>query len=155
MVKRDTKIKSLKESGSFNPHPERINAPLFQNSPFFDPKDLVQVKYEMLRRVLIDGASKTETAALFGVSRPTFYDTESAFITAGMAGLLPQQRGPKEAHKIDIQIMTFIETCISENQQIKAKKLAELIQAQFNISVHPRSIERAIIRKKKSNAGGS
>lgn len=149
------KIKALKESGSLNPHPERVKAPLFQNSPFFDPKDLVQVKYEMLRRALIDGASKSETAALFGVSRPTFYETESAFITKGLVGLLPQQRGPKGGHKIDPQVMTFIETCISENQQIKAKKLAELIQNQFNISVHPRSIERAIIRKKKSNAEGS
>lgn len=154
MTKCDIKIKSLKESGSFNPHPERVKAPLFQNSPFFDPKDLVQVKYEMLRRVLIDGASKSETAALFGVSRPTFYETESAFIAEGLVGLLPQQRGPKGAHKIDTQVMIFIETCIGENQQIKAKKLAELIQAQFNISVHPRSIERAIIRKKKSNTEG-
>lgn len=155
MTKGDIKIKSLKESGSLNLHPERVKAPLFQNSPFFDPKDLVQVKYEMLRRVLIDGAPKSETAVLFGVSRPTFYETESAFIAKGLVGLLPQQRGPKGAHKIDTQVMAFIETCISKNQQIKAKKLAELIQDQFNISVHPRSIERAILRKKKSKAEGS
>lgn len=153
MTQHNIKIKSLKESCSFNAHPERVKAPLFQNSSFFDPKDLVQVKYEMLRRVSIDGESKTETAALFGVSRPTFYEAESAFIEAGLAGLLPRQRGPKGAHKIDTQVMAFIETCISENQRVKAKKLAELIQARFSISVHPRSIERAIVRKKKSNVG--
>jgi hypothetical protein len=36
-----------------NPSPERVTDELFQE--FFDPRDLVQVKYEMLRRVQTEG----------------------------------------------------------------------------------------------------
>ena len=149
MSKRDLKIKALKESGSFNPHPECVKAPWFQNSAFFDPKDFLQVKYEMLRHVSIDGAPKSETAKLFGISRPTFYETESAFSKNGFAGLLPQKRGPRKAHKINADVMMFIEKHMSENQKIKAKELVKLIRSNFNVSVHQRSIERAISRKKK------
>ena len=60
---------------------------------FFDARDLV--KYEMLRQVSIEGAKKADAAALFGVSRPTLYQPEAAFAQQGLAGLLPQQRGPK------------------------------------------------------------
>jgi transposase len=149
MAKRGTKIKALKESGSFNAHAERVKAPLFQNSDFFDPYDLLQVKYEMLRQVLVEHTSKAETAKLFGVSRPTFYEAESAFLREGLAGLLPQRRGPKEAHKLDAKVMTFVEKCIKENQNLRTKELIKLIHAHFNITVHQRSIERAISRKKK------
>lgn len=149
MTKHNPKIKALKESGSFNPHPERVKAPWFQNSPFFDPLDFLQVKYEMLRYVKIEGVSKRETAKLFGVSRPTFYEAESAFARAGLAGLLLQHRGPKEAHKLDTKVMAFIETWITKDQKVRARELAELVRTHFNLLVHPRSIERALARKKK------
>lgn len=149
MAPLDTKTKALQASGSFNPRPERVKAPWFQNSAFFDPRDFLQVKYEMLRQVSIEGASKSEAAALFGVSRPTFYEAESAFLREGFTGLLPQQRGPQGAHKLDANMMRFIEKCIHENQTLHTPELVLLIQAHFNISVHPRSIERAMARKKK------
>ena len=152
MTKSDAKTKALKESGAFNPHPERVKAPWFQNSAFFDSRDFLQVKYEMLRHVLVGGASKSETAELFGISRPTFYEAESAFLQRGLIGLLPQQRGPKEAHKLDANVMTFIEKSIRKNSKLRIKELVELIHAHFDISVHPRSIERAIARKKKSHS---
>ncbi len=53
-------------AGTLHLHPETVTDPLFQNSDFFDPRDLVQVKYEMLRRALIDKASITDAASAFG-----------------------------------------------------------------------------------------
>lgn len=152
MAKNNVKIKALKESDAFNPHPERVKAPWFQNSAFFDPRDFLQVKYEMLRHVLVEGASKSETAELFGISRPTFYEAESAFLQRGLAGLLPKQRGPKEAHKLNAKVMVFIEECTSKNSKLRIKELVKLIQAHFNMLIHPRSIERAIARKKNITA---
>lgn len=148
MTKCDTKINTLKESGSLNLHPERVKALWFQNSAFFDPHDFLQVRYEMLRHVELEGASKKEASELFGVSRPTFYEVESAFSRAGLVGLLPQQRGPKEAHKLDSNVMAFLETCFTDNQKPRIKDLVMLILAHFHISVHPRSIERALRKKK-------
>jgi transposase len=144
-----TKIQTLKKSGTFNLHPEQVKAPLFQNSSFFDSLDLLQVRYEMLRSVMVEGVSKKEAAELFGVSRPTFYEAEAAFTRSGLAGLLPQQRGPKKAHKLTTNVMAFIEHCLAENKKLRAKALSDLIRESFNVLVHPRSIERALSRKKK------
>ncbi len=103
----------------------------------------------MLRHVRVDGVQKATAAALFGVSRPTFYQAEAAFATAGLAGLLPKARGPKGAHKLTPEIMVFIETQRSEEGTRGARSLARQIRSELGLSVHPRSIERALARKKK------
>jgi transposase len=145
----DTKSEHLKALGALNPHPERVRAAWFQTSGFFDPRDLVQVKYEMLRQVHVEGLSKAEAAALFGLSRQTFYQVEGAFARDGLAGLLPLQRGPKGAHKLTPEVMTFIEQHLADDGRVHARILAAQIHAQLGLSVHPRTIERALARKKK------
>jgi len=145
----DPKEERLRRDGSLNAHAERVRAAWFATSPFFDARDLVQVKYEMLRHVSAEGASKAEAAALFGVSRPTFYQAEAAFARGGLSGLLPRQRGPKGAHKLSAQVMAFVDERLREEGPISAAKLAQRIADRFGISVHPRSIERAMARKKK------
>jgi transposase len=149
LAKIHPKAQRLKILGALNPHPERVRAPGFQVDTFFDPRDLIQVKYEMLRCVHIDGTTKAEAAARFGLSRPTFYQAESAFARAGLAGLLPQPRGPKGAHKLTAEVMAFIETYLSEQGPVGARRLAQLIETELGLTVHPRSIERALARKKK------
>ena len=44
----DAKTRSLKQHGCLNPHAERVRDELFLSNAFFDPRDLVQVRYEML-----------------------------------------------------------------------------------------------------------
>jgi transposase len=149
VTRRNTKAERLKALKSLNRHPERVRAPWFQTGTFFDAQDLVQVKYEMLRHVKHEGASKAEAAEFFGFSRPAFYQAEAALEREGLAGLLPRRRGPKGAHKLTAQIMTFIERRQAQDPQVHARALAREIQAQLNLSVHPRSIERALARKKK------
>ena len=73
----DSKGKSLRQQGVLNPNPEKVADPLFHDSEFFDPRDLVQVKYEMLRRVRVDRASVSEVTQKFGFSRPVFYQTQA------------------------------------------------------------------------------
>jgi transposase len=146
---RDRKAQRLKQAGGLNRHPERVRAPWFQSEGFFDARDLVQVKYEMLRQVRVEGAEKSEAAALFGVSRPTFYQAEADFARAGLSGLIPKPRGPKGAHKLTPEVMRFIEGKITEVEPPGARALALLIETELGLSVHPRSIERALARKKK------
>jgi transposase len=147
--KRDTKTERLRQQGALNRHPETVGASWFQTDGFFDARDLVQVKYEMLRHVRVDGVQKASAAALFGVSRPTFYQAEADFAQDGLAGLLPKPRGPKSAHKLTPEVMTFIETQRVEERAPGARSLARQIRAELGLSVHPRSIERALARKKK------
>lgn len=149
LAKRDAKTKRLDQQGALNRHPERVRAPWFQVQGFFDARDLVQVKYEMLRQVSLEGVKKAEAAALFGVSRPTFYQAEAAFTQQGLAGLLPHRRGPKSPHKLTPEVMALIDTQLSSEHPPGARELARRLRTELGVSVHPRSIERALARKKK------
>jgi transposase len=157
--KRHDKIERLKHDKALNPHPEKVRDAHFLESPlgFFDPHDLLQVKYEMLRSVEKDGHSVTEAARNFGVSRACFYHTRAAFEQNGLAGLLRGQPGPKSARKLTEEIMEFIDQSVPEGEPLRARGLALTIKDRFGIDVHPRSIERAVKRRKKkasSRAGG-
>jgi transposase len=149
MPPRDRKTERLKQQGALNRHSERVRAPWFSSDRFFDARDLVQVKYEMLRHVRIEGAEKSEAAALFGLSRPTYYQAEVDFATDGLAGLLAKPRGPKSAHKLTPQVMAFVERRLAGETPPGVRALASEIYSEFGLRVHPRSIERALARKKK------
>jgi transposase len=143
------KLVALKSQGSFNASSEKVNDPLFLKEVFFDPNDIVQVKYELLRRVQVEGMSVTESVKNFGFSRLSFYRILVMFEKLGLCGLIPQKRGPKEAHKITANILTFMERMIQSTPSIKSNELKKSIQEKFGLSVHKRSIERALSRKKR------
>jgi len=149
LPKPDPKRERLNRQGVLNPHPERVRAPLFGADEFFDARDLVQTKYEMLRQVRVEHASKAKAAALFGMSRPTLYQAEAALAREGLAGLLPKPRGPKGAHKLNAKVMAFIEKHQPSDGSMHARALAQEIESALGLLVHPRSIERALARKKK------
>ena len=142
------KIKALGEEGTLNSAPEKVRDPKFREIEFFDPRDLVQVKYEMLRRVSVDHASVTDATEEYGVSRPTYYQTKAHFSHAGIAGLVPKKRGPRGPHKLQGEVLAFAQQQLVEGEPIRARALAKLIRQQFDVEVHPRTIERAVAGKK-------
>ncbi len=146
------KHQTLKANATLNPHPEQIREALFLTDDFFDPYDLLQVKYEMLRRVLTNGDSVTEAAAAFGFSRPAFYQALSAFKQGGLAGLIPRKRGPKAAHKLSPSVMTYLQGILKDDPRLPADELAHHLEQHFGLVVHPRSIERALVRQKKKRS---
>ena len=145
----DPKSEALARDGALNTHPEAVKDFLFNTNPFFDPRDLVQVRYEMVRRHQADGLPITDVADAFGVSRPTFYKAQSALADQGLAGLAPQRRGPKGGHKISAEVLTFIEELKSATPRLTMAQLIEIIDERFGVDVHRRSLERALARKKK------
>ena len=149
ITKIDPKLKRLRELGVLNPHASAVRAAWYGANEFFDANDVVQTKYEMLRHVKTDGATKVQAAALFGLSRPTLYQAEAAFAHSGLAGLMPKQRGPKGANKLTDPVIAFIEQRVQHGGPIQARAMAQAIKSQLGLSVHPRSIERALARKKK------
>jgi transposase len=144
------KLASLRKSGTLNPRPAGVTNDLFRaGGEFFDPNDLLQVKYEMLRQVQVDGATVSETAPAFGFSRPSFYEAQAAFQQKGLHGLLPRKRGPQRAHKLDAKTVEFLEKLKQENPVLNSSQLAAHLLAEFQIKAHPRSIERALAREQK------
>jgi transposase len=144
----DPKTAELLADGTLNPAPEKVADPKFRAGEFFDPRDLVQVRYEMLRRVSVDDLSVTQVSAGYGVSRPTYYQAKASFGEAGLAGLVPQKRGPRGPHKLQGDLLAFVEKHIVPGKPLRARELARLIQKEFSVEVHPRTIERACSRKK-------
>ena len=148
--KPDAKLKTLQESDTMNLHPERVTDSLFQEHDFFDARDLLQVKYEMLHRVRVEGWPVKKAADAFGFSRPAFYHAQEAFQREGVAGLFPHKRGPHGAHKLSDEIMTFIEKLGGEEPTVTSSTMVKKVSELFGVTVHPRSIERARHRRKKN-----
>ena len=143
----DSKAEALRQHGALHPHPEAVRDEAFREHEFFDTRDSVQVKYEMLRRRRVDARAVREVAESFGVSRQAFYLAERGFQKEGLPGLLPRRRGPKGAHKCTDEVLAFV-----EQWQEKApadQTLSEAIEERFGVKIHPRSIDRALARRKK------
>src|SRR5713101_5105972 len=148
-TKPDPKDLALRQQGSLNPHPEQVTDETFLTNEFFDARDLVQVKYEMLRRVDNDGQPVSRSAAAFGFSRPSFYQAQAAFQQGGLPALMPQKRGPKQAHKLTAEVLAFLRHVQQEDPLLRPAALASLVKDRYAITVHPRSIERALTRSQK------
>ena len=145
----DQKTLELKRTGTLNPRPSSVSDSLFKENSFFDPKDLLQVRYEMLRRHNVEGISIVDVAARFGVSRPTVYEAQTAFQQAGLGGLLPKHRGPKEGHKLTAEIIEYVRTLRTAESGLTTVACIQAVQKKFGITVHRRSLERALAGKKK------
>lgn len=139
----------LREHAALNPRPQAVVHALFQGGAFFDPRDLLQVKYEMLRLVLVDKRPISEAAKACGLSRPSFYQAQTAFEQGGLAGLLRHKPGPHGAHKLTPQVLEFVAEARSANPQLRAAQLASSVRQRFGLQVHPRSIDRQLASKKK------
>jgi transposase len=145
----DPKLQSLREQGCLNPRPQSVTDELFAGNEFFDARDLVQIKYEMLRRVEKDGYSISEAAVSFGFSRPTFYQAQAAFAAEGVAGLVPRKRGPRQAHKVTAEIVEFLGHVRQQDPSTTTNDLVNRIRERFDLVVHPRTVERALARGQK------
>jgi transposase len=142
----DPKLAFLREQRTFHRHPENVIDEVFCSNDFFDPRDLVQVRYEMLRRHRIDGKAVSDVAHSFGVSRQAFYVTDASFRNRGLPGLLPRRRGPRRAHKCTDEILDFVEQWRETDGK---DSVVEAVRRRFGVTLNPRSIERALKRRKK------
>jgi transposase len=140
----DPKEEALRAQGVLNTRP--VADELFRDSDFFDPRDLVQVKYEMLRRVQQEGHPVSQTAASFGFSRPAFYKIQAEFEQAGIAGLLPRKRGPRGGHKLTGEVLEFVEEIRQSGETRTTADVVARIRERFGVRVHRRTIERALRR---------
>jgi hypothetical protein len=95
-----------------------VTDPEFLGSDFFDARDAVQVKYEMVRKVRVGGASVTEAAAAFGYSRPAYYAAAAALESSGLEGLVPAWPSParaarrQQAHRGDPRLAGVATRCV-------------------------------------------
>ena len=145
--KQDPKVAALRVERSLNPRPGDVVDEAFRASEFFDARDLVQVKYEMVRRARVDGVPVSRSAAAFGFSRPSYYEAAQALARDGLPGLVPAKPGPRGAHKLTDEVLDHAQELLAGDASLRAAELVEPLAARFGIRVHPRSIERALARR--------
>jgi transposase len=141
------KIEALHFSGALHRHPEKVRHPLFAEHDFFDPLDLVQLKYETVRAVELDGHPIAQAALDFGLSRPTIYEARANLRQAGVEGLLPQKRGPKKARKLTPEVRRYLEELVGSEPDLQAAVLVQRVRTRFGIVLHPRTVEKAVRKK--------
>ena len=148
----DVKARFLAAQQALNSHPELIRDADFQERGFFDPRDLVQVRYEMLRRHLADGKPVTEVTRDFGMSRQMFYVLLAMFQKEGLLGLLPRKRGPKAAHKCTDAILVFVSSRRQQDPGRSLQELAAEVEGKFGVRLHPRTLQRRLSRREKKRS---
>jgi len=151
--KKDPKVEALRAARTLNPRPEAVRDEQFGSSEFFDARDLVQVKYEMVRRVQVDGASVVAAAAAFGFSRPSYYEAAAALARDGLPGLVPAKPGPRRGHKLTDEVLDHAEDLLAADSSLRPADLVEPLHDRFGVRVHPRSIERGLARRRQARQG--
>jgi transposase len=139
-----TKRQALQASGTFNLRSTKVRHALFQRSEFFDPEDLLQLKYETLRALKSEGRSIAQAANEFGLSRPTIYQAQASFAEKGVEGLLPHKPGPKQPRKLTPEVRQHLQELAEAQPEIGAAELARRVRQRFNVTLHPRTIEKAL-----------
>jgi transposase len=126
----------------------------FSKAAFLYARDLVQVKYEMVRRVRLEGQPVSHAARAFGFSRPSFYQAQAALEAGGLQALVPARPGPRRAHKLTQEVVGFLRERLEADRSLRAPALAALVAERFGVRVHPRSIERALRRAAQPKSEG-
>lgn len=151
MAEQHPKRDYLAAAGALCPHPEAVQADLFQRHRFFDPLDKAQVKYEMLRAHAVDGMSVAAAAAAFGFSRETFYQTLRAFEEAGIPGLRDEKRGRRGPVKLTGEIIGWIHRTARQHPDWSGAAIARELARERSLVVHRRTIERLLVEGRKKN----
>ena len=148
-MKPDPKTEALRRAGALNRKAPRVRDPQFAQEEFFDARDLVQVKYEMLRRVRAEAQSVSAAARGFGFSRFSFYQAQSAFHQKGLPGLLPQKPGPRGRHKLSPHVLEWVQKELAQDPTVPVGELPARVKQRFGLTVHRRTIERALATGKR------
>ena len=156
MARRDdAKDAALAASRTLNGDPQKVTDPAFTAGGFFDPADLLQVKYEMVRQVEVEGVPVSAAAKAFGFARQSVYNARAALAAGGLAALIPGKPGPKGGHKLTGPVLDHLESLLEQDPRLTFGELAAQAAQRFGIQVHPRSVRRALERRTADPGAGT
>lgn len=157
MSRRSSKRDFLRAARAWNERARFVDSAAFVQSDFFDPRDKVQVKYEMLRAHHVERVTVTKASRQFGYSRESFYTAAGAFEAEGVLGLVDDKRGPRLPHKLTPDVQHLLLREIEKEPSVSSSELTERLSERLGVSVHRRSVERfrSAEEKKKRRRGGA
>ncbi len=138
------KMNFLQHEGLLNPRPERVTHPLFETLDFFDPYDLPQVRYEMLRSARAEQNSVADACRLYGFSREYFYRLERNFMDRGYVSLLGSSMGRRPLIAMNQEIVNFIVHRKLEQSNLSGEDLRKEILKLYKVDCSRRTVERIV-----------
>ncbi len=140
----DDKAEFLRTEGMINPKPARVVHPLFQSIEFFDPLDIAQVRYEMLRSARVEDSSVKEACRLFGFSREYFYQLERDFMARGYVALLGSTKGRRPLIALNQEIINYLIHRKMAEPQLTSEDLRKEIWETHQVECSRRTVERVL-----------
>ena len=118
---------------------------LFREHPaFFRTRDLLQLKYEMLRAQAVDTRPVRAVCQAFGFSRQSFYTLRARFRADGLKGLVPRAPGRLGPTKCTPEVMAFLREAKAKDPTLSGAALAARVEEHFRIQLHRRTVERLL-----------
>jgi hypothetical protein len=151
----------LRRTRCFHTTPERVQDERFrQQRDFFDPKDIVQVKYELLRRCEVEGQDVASTCLDFGFSRTTYYKVRQAFLGGGLPALMGQPRGRLKPIKVTAAVRGYLIAEKAKNPKLSAREMVAALKERYDVQLSERMIQYVwqrygVFKKNKPNADRS
>lgn len=122
--------------------PERVKDEQFtQQTDFFDPKDIVQVKYELLRRCEVNGRDVAATCLNFGFSRTTYYKVQQAFFSGGIPALMGKPRGRLKPIKVTDVVRGHLIAEKARNPKLSAREMVAILKERYHVQLTERMIQ--------------
>ena len=143
----------LDTEGLLNPKPERVRCKLFEDGDFFDPLDLPQVRYEMLRSGRVEHRSVAKACREFGFSREYFYQLKRAFMERGLVALFGSPLGRRPLIALNQEIVGFIVLRKVEDANLSGEELRKEILQTYKVECSRRTVER-VVEKTGLEKGG-
>ena len=134
--------KFLKYVRCLHPTPELVHDERFQEEGgFFDPKDIVQVKYELLRLCHVEGNDVASACARFGFSRTTYYKVYEAFLDGGIPALMGRPKGRPKPIKLNEIVLGYLIAEKAKNPNLAALKMVSDIMNRYAVKLSERMIQ--------------
>ena len=143
-----SKREILQANGTYNKNYEKIKNHKFITGSFYDPMDIVQVKYEMLKDAEEGNRGIAQVADEFGFSRASFYNTKDEFNEQGLSAFVPEKPGPRRPYKLTDSYKDYVDRYISENPKASSNEIARSLKKDKGIDISKRTVER--YRRKKN-----
>lgn len=138
----------LLANGTYNQKHEKVKNNKFLAGSFYDPMDIVQVKYEMLKDAEEGSRGIAQVADEFGFSRASFYNIKNAFDKQGLSAFVPEKTGPKRPYKLTEPYKDYIDRYISEKPKASSNEITKSLKNYKGIDISKRTVERYRSKKK-------
>ena len=139
----------LMRNGTYNRNYAKVTETRFVDDDFYDPRDLAQVKYEMLRAARESQRSVEEITSSFGFSRAGFYKIKKSFEEEGVSAFASNKTGPRGAWKLTEEIRRFADGYLSDHPDASSEEIADALKAERGLEISKRTVERYRSRKQQ------